>query len=49
MHFLYACLKGMKMSKCNKAKAKYIILITHVPQLFKQYQGLAILNGIFSP
>jgi len=46
---LYACLKGTRTSKCNKVKAKYVILITHVPYHFEQCQALDSLNGTFPP
>lgn len=44
---MYACPKGMRISKCNKVKAKDIILIIHVPHHFKQHKSLHTLNSIF--
>lgn len=46
---LYACLKSLRTSKCNKVKSKYVILIMNVPLRFKQYQAPDTLKGIFPP
>lgn len=46
---LYTCLKDIRRSTCNKVKAKYMILITHVPHLFRQYQALDNLTAFPTP
>lgn len=38
-----------RISKCNTVKAKYIILIIHVPHYFQQCKSLYTLNSISPP